>query len=583
MRYEIPSEITLAIRAYNSPGVQVTEQVSSSLAPLLADPQIVAIVGPAATPGSSGGPQSATERVFLTGTTPVTLKNTGITQSSVVVSNNITGEVINPGNYVLATSDPSSSVVGDEIMTIARVTPPATAPTVGVGTGGTLPAGIYRYAVSFTNAGGETAPGPTSSTVTLSAPGSVDLSNIPVGPTGTTARNLYRTLVTNGVDGTYTLQATITDNTSTSLASEGSATTSTLPKLGISSGDTVLVSYNYTDANFYSPTFFSDFDDIRDKYGPTFDANGAIASPLTLAARFAFMNGASEVVLVASASSSDQDISAAIQKLEDDDSITMVSVVSGSASTHSALAAHLTAMATIGKYRMGIVGRDGSATPITAKALRDAQAFNNEALMMISPATFLIDNPVTGRSQTIGSQYVAAAVLGMFAARDVHIPLTRKTLAGFSGVYDTRSGPTEAALDSAAGLLNIENRHGTLRIRHGVTTAATNVNTREASVVRAKYDMARRLRFALDGVVGLVAPAAEAPLIVQSQVVGVLDQMAVEGIISGYQDVKARLLSSDLTTVEVRFQYTPAYPINNILIVFTINTQTGELESQVGL
>ena len=572
----------MAIRAYNSPGVQVTEQVSASLAPLLADPQIVALVGPAAAAGGSGGPQSATERIFLSASTPVALKNTGVNASSLVVSNNISGAVVNPGNYVLTTTSGSSSITGDEVTSIARVSPPATAPTLATGAGGTLAAATYVYEISYTNAGGETAPGPVSSVITLSVPGSVTLSNIPIGPTGTTARNVYRAVQTAGVNGTFTLQATVPDNTTTTLANEGSTATNTLPKLGIADGETVLVAYNYTDNFFFSPTFFSDFDDIRDKYGPSFDATGAVASPLTLAARFAFMNGASEIVCVAAATSSDTDVSAAIQKLENDDTITMISVVSGSASVHAALAAHLTAMATIGKYRMGVVGQDGSVNTITATTLRNSQAYNNEALMMVSPAAFTYQNPITGRPNILGGQYAAAAILGMFAARDVHIPLTRKTVSGFSDVYDTRSA-TESALDSSAGLLVIESRSGTLRVRHGVTTAATNVNTREASVVRAKYDMARRLRFALDGVVGLVAPATEAPLIVQSQVVGVLDQLAVEGIISGYQDVKARLLSSDLTTVEVRYNYTPAYPINNISIVFTINTQTGTLEPQVGL
>lgn len=581
MRYEISSEITLAVRAYNSPGVQVTEQVSSSLAPLLADPQIIALVGPAAPAGGTGGPQSATERIYLTGTTAVPLKNTGVNTSSIVVTNNITGAVINAGNYTVTTTGGSSSIIGDEVTSIARNPAPATAPTLAAGTGA-LPAGTYVYAVSFVNAGGETSIGPASSTITLGAPGGVSLSAIPLGPTGTTGRNIYRAPVVAGVTGTFTLQAALPDNTTATLTNEASATTTTLSKLGIADGETVVVAYNYTDNFFYEPTFFSDFDDIRDKYGPAFDSAGAIASPLTLAARFAFMNGASEIVLVASLTSSDTDIGAAIQKLENDDTVTMISVVTGSAASHASLAAHLVAMATVGKYRMGVVGQDGSVNTITAAALRSAQAYNNEALIMVAPAAFSFSNPITGRTQVLGGQYMAAAVLGMFAARDVHIPLTRKTVAGFTDVYDRRSA-TEAALDSSVGLMNIESRSGTLRVRHGVTTAATNVNTREASVVRAKYDMARRLRFALDGVVGIVAPSTEAPLIVQSQVVGVLDQLSVEGIISGYQDVKARLLSSDLTTVEVRYSYTPAYPINNIAIVFTINTQTGQLEPQVGL
>jgi hypothetical protein len=61
---------------------------------------------------------------------------------------------------------------------------------------------------------------------------------------------------------------------------------------------------------------------------------------------------------------------------------------------------------------------------------------------------------------------------------------------------------------------------------------------------------------------------------------GVLEQLVLEGVINAYSDVKARLLT-DPTTVEVRFQYTPAYPINNINVVFTINTQTGDGDFQL--
>jgi hypothetical protein len=57
----------MAIRAYNSPGVTVTETVNPALAPLIANPSLSCLVGPAA------GVQSATERIYLTGLTPVQL------------------------------------------------------------------------------------------------------------------------------------------------------------------------------------------------------------------------------------------------------------------------------------------------------------------------------------------------------------------------------------------------------------------------------------------------------------------------------------------------------------------------------
>jgi hypothetical protein len=74
----------------------------------------------------------------------------------------------------------------------------------------------------------------------------------------------------------------------------------------------------------------------------------------------------------------------------------------------------------------------------------------------------------------------------------------------------------------------------------------------------------------------VVVPQARAPGIVQAAVLGILEQLVIEGSIDSYAAIKARLLQGDPTTVEVRFEYTPAYPINNVNVVFTINTNTGE-------
>jgi hypothetical protein len=564
----------MAIRAYNSPGVTVVETVNPALAPLIANPSLVALVGGAA------GKQVAAERVYLTGTTAVPLRYTGINTGTVVVKHNVTGEVLNPGNYVItAGTDPNIAVTGDEPFTITRFGAPegtGAVPIVAAGTGTLI--GTYVYAYSFVNALGETGLSPQSNPITLATQGG-NLSNITVGPAGTTSRNIYRAQVSGGVQGQFTLVGSIANNSATTLTNETAAATTTLPKTGIKSGDTVIVSYEYADQYYFEPTLMSDYDDIVQKYGAPFDADGAISSPLSFAARIAFQNGASEIVLLASATNGDSDISSALSKLESDESVQVIGVTSGAPAVLTSLNAHLTAMNSQGRFRQGVVGRDSSVTPITAQQLRDSQVFNNEAMVHVSPSSFKLVNPVTGREMVVGGQYAAAGVLGMLAARDVHIPLTRKTLAGFSGVAETRTA-TEMALDSAAGLLVVEERTGVLRVRHGITTAAGNINTREMSVVRAKYDMGHRLRNTLDGIIGIVAPVQDAPGIVSSLVRGVLEQIVLEGAISSYRNVKSRLLASDLTTVEVRFEYTPAYPINNIIVNFTINTQTGDFALQ---
>lgn len=72
--------------------------------------------------------------------------------------------------------------------------------------------GVYRYAVTFVNATGETTAGTEISVTTVAGKQAVSLQAIPLGPAGTTARKVYRTLV-GGATGAEKLLVTLSDNT----------------------------------------------------------------------------------------------------------------------------------------------------------------------------------------------------------------------------------------------------------------------------------------------------------------------------------------------------------------------------------
>lgn len=103
-----------------------------------------------------------------------------------------------------------SSPLG-RIVVAGTVPAGATAPTVGLGAAGVL-TGAYTYKVTFVNVWGETH-GATSAVVNPAAQ-QVSLTNIPLGPSGTTARRVYRTLA-GGADETQRRVTTIADNTTT--------------------------------------------------------------------------------------------------------------------------------------------------------------------------------------------------------------------------------------------------------------------------------------------------------------------------------------------------------------------------------
>jgi hypothetical protein len=77
-----------------------------------------------------------------------------------------------------------------------------------------LGVGTYRYQVTFVNGSGETTGGTEITVVTTAGNQAVSLAGIPLGPGGTTARKLYRTIA-GGASGAEKLLATISDNTTT--------------------------------------------------------------------------------------------------------------------------------------------------------------------------------------------------------------------------------------------------------------------------------------------------------------------------------------------------------------------------------
>jgi hypothetical protein len=101
-----------------------------------------------------------------------------------------------------------SKLAGDQIAA------PASNLTSAVGSAGAL-TGAYYYTVTYVTALGETAPWPGTATVVNPSAQQVSLSSIPLGPTGTTARRIYRTSATPTEPKDYRFLVEISDNTTT--------------------------------------------------------------------------------------------------------------------------------------------------------------------------------------------------------------------------------------------------------------------------------------------------------------------------------------------------------------------------------
>jgi uncharacterized phage protein gp47/JayE len=104
----------------------------------------------------------------------------------------------------------------------------ATAPNVAdAGAGGTLPAGSYRYAVSFVTAAGETMIGAISNALVIVVNHTITVSAIPIGGPGTTARRLYRSVDGGAFAHVTGADVTLNNNSTTSVSDTNLAASGT--------------------------------------------------------------------------------------------------------------------------------------------------------------------------------------------------------------------------------------------------------------------------------------------------------------------------------------------------------------------
>lgn len=573
---------------YSPPGITSITEISTS--PLL--PQGVSVTIPAFV-GRARGYETFIESVLLTGTTAVELSKRGIILDEdddvLAVVKASSNEAVPQVNYVLTQT--TEGVDGDDVTTIARLESPD-APSAAVGATGPL-TGNYRYAVVWffeTVEGVDIESGVDHSkttSITLSSD-EVDLTGLDITPpagAGVTGRSIYRSKNLGTVDnpswGPWYRITKISDLSTTTFTDDvddNTAAGNREAAVGIDSGDTVFVQYQYADEEYYLPTFFENFSDVIAKYGAPFDEVGQINSELSFGVNVAVINGAGQFVCVAIPEDGDTaDIGLALNKLLDEEDIDIVTVLDGSATTLTALAAHTTAAYNNKRFRIGIAGRDGVAETVSATGLRtNASALANENIQVVSPAVFTYYNGALNKDVQVGGQYMAAALAGMMAARPPMEPLTRRSVAGFSGV-EART-PNAKNSDAAAGLTVIESKAGVLRVRHSISTSNTDINKREISVTLAKYDMLVDVMYALDTeVIGHYYADESASININSVVSQVLTRKVQLGYIQDFQGLIVRPVSGDPTTFNVEWQYKPTYPINNISISFSININTGSI------
>jgi len=428
-------------------------------------------------------------------------------------------------------------------------------------------------------------------TVTLSGVGPVVLSKTGIdlvnGFTVTGANNVvylasdFTLAASAGADGNI---LTTADNTTSIMRTVAST---------ILTGQSVYVSYRYTDSSYFLALRATDLDDVQAAFGPALDLDtGAILSPLSFAAKFAFDNGAATVVLAATSGTATlttvAQLNAAYSAL---DSITDANIIvplpvgivgtdalpGEVAAIGTGLNSYITAQALQDVLRIGIVGVSKSVTidPATLTA-----GYSSKRMMQAHPNRLLYFNGSANASIEISGYYLAAAYAGRLAGQVVQMPLTKKQIRGFAGVPVSMLSAMTTSKKNAwsnAGVAVAEvTRQGVLVVRHGTSTDRTSVNTREVSLVRARDSLVALIETTLDSS-GLIGSFLQADSLTQitGVITGILETATTLGFIVAYSDTKVRQRVGQPSVIEVKFRYKPAYPLNYIVVSFSVNLDTG--------
>ncbi|MEM3008439.1 MAG: hypothetical protein QXY15_10360, partial [Candidatus Nitrosotenuis sp.] len=93
---------------------------------------------------------------------------------------------------------------------------------------------------------------------------------------------------------------------------------------------------------------------------------------------------------------------------------------------------------------------------------------------------------------------------------------------------------------------------------------------------RTKYWVMKSIVDALDSqVVGTILIDTAVNFTIQTLISGELELLLQQGAIVNYSDIQVRPDPNDDTTLQVRFSYLPAFPVNHIVITFSIDSTSG--------
>lgn len=383
----------------------------------------------------------------------------------------------------------------------------------------------------------------------------------------------------------------------------------------IKPGLTVYVTYTFVPAGFYNPIRLSNLNEVQNRYGNAIE-KGAITSPLSLAAQKAFESGAESVICqplfttkkaaieynsagyitnaeaptakeIAEPATTWETTLLALNLVEVIDLLVPVVGQSMTEITNTVqkeifnkILGYEQRRNAEEQYIYGVFGEDSTTSVATmAETRKHAESIQSYAggelaqqNILINTANFGVALPLLGEIE-VGGQYMAAAVAGALASRPVASSLTRKGITGFTKVNDPRTSEQKNQ-DASYGLMVIEQSgQGGIRCRQAISLDNTQgVARQEVSVVRAKFVMVESIRNTLENqIIGQIIADGNSPITVRSAIVGVLSRLQSSGTIIDFETPVCAIASLEPTTITASFSYRPAFTLNYINVVFSLD------------
>lgn len=328
----------------------------------------------------------------------------------------------------------------------------------------------------------------------------------------------------------------------------------------------------------YAATIYTSLADVRTALGSEV-TNGVLTSPLTAAAKLAFDNGATSILIVQATTGSNADLQTAIDKLNQEDVDLVIVPQATNTTLQNYLKLHVTNQSSPSQRHERVTFLSGTAlTNSVAEMTGMAASFASKRVTMLAPSAIITTFTDSANTQDLDmllpSTYAAAAYAGNCTNPDFDVaePRTRKALAGITNLSTFNYTATQKDLLGGGNVTVLETVSGVITIRHAVTTDNTNVNTLTQSVVFQIDDFNKNLRLLLDKTYIGTKITSQTPSAIATTIEKFGTQRKAEQLIANIRGIAVVQDTTDPRTMKVTYSLAPIYPDEYIDISFTLTT-----------